>query len=59
MAPRYVLRRVLDLYEAHAGNGVAPELEFFLVEPNVDSDYPLKHPWAVLAARKSAARRTA
>jgi len=23
---------------------VAPELEFFLVEPNIDSDYPLKPP---------------
>ncbi len=45
MAPRYVLRRVLDLYEAHGWEPVvAPELEFFLVEPNVDSDYPLKPP---------------
>ena len=45
MSPRYVLRRVLELY---AGRGwrpvVAPELEFFLVEPNIDSDYPLKPP---------------
>src|SRR6267142_3626828 len=45
MAPRYVLRRVLELYEAHGWEPVvAPELEFFLVEPNVDSDYPLKPP---------------
>ena len=45
MAPRYVLRRVLDLYEAHGWEPVvAPELEFFLVEPNIDSDYPLKPP---------------
>jgi len=45
MAPRYVLRRVLDLYAAHGWEPViAPELEFFLVEPNVDSDYPLKPP---------------
>src|ERR1700723_3661338 len=45
MAPRYVLRRVLDLYEAHGWEPVvAPELEFFLVETNVDSDYPLKPP---------------
>src|SRR5271154_3553797 len=45
MAPRHVLRRVLDLYEAQGGEpGVAPELEFFLVEPNIDSDYPLKPP---------------
>ena len=45
MAPRYVLRRVLELYEAHGWEPVvAPELEFFLVEPNIDSDYPLKPP---------------
>ena len=45
MAPRYVLRRVLDLYATHGWEPViAPELEFFLVEPNVDSDYPLKPP---------------
>jgi len=45
MAPRYVLRRVLDMYEAHGWEPVvAPELEFFLVEQNVDSDYPLKPP---------------
>src|SRR5258707_1047134 len=45
MAPRHVLRRVLELYEAQGWEPVvAPELEFFLVEPNVDSDYPLKPP---------------
>jgi glutamine synthetase len=45
MAPRYVLRRILDLYEAQGWEPVvAPELEFFLVEPNIDSDYPLKPP---------------
>ena len=45
MAPRYVLRRVLDLYAGHGWEPViAPELEFFLVEPNIDSDYPLKPP---------------
>jgi len=45
MAPRNVLRRVLDLYAAHGWNPVvAPELEFFLVEPNIDPDYPLKPP---------------
>ena len=37
MSPRYVLRRVLDLYEAHGWEPViAPELEFFLVEPGAD-----------------------
>ena len=45
MAPRYVLRRVLDLYSARGWRPVlAPELEFFLVEPNTDPDYPLKPP---------------
>jgi glutamine synthetase len=40
MAPRYVAAGA-DLYEAHGWEPVvAPELEFFLVEPNVDSDYP-------------------
>ena len=45
MSPRYVLRRVLDLYAARGWRPVvAPELEFFLVEPNTDADYPLKPP---------------
>lgn len=45
MSPRYVLRSVLDLYAAQGWEPVlAPELEFFLVEPNIDSDYPLKPP---------------
>src|SRR4029077_17298162 len=39
MAPRYVLRRILQLYaEQGLEPVVAPELEFFLVEPNIDSD---------------------
>lgn len=45
IAPRYVLRRVLDLYEAQGWKPVlAPELEFYLVKPNIDSDYPLEPP---------------
>ncbi|MCM2312471.1 MAG: hypothetical protein NDI84_13810, partial [Steroidobacteraceae bacterium] len=45
MAPRYVLRRVLELYAAQGWQPiVAPELEFYLVEPNIDADYPLKPP---------------
>ena len=45
MAPRYVLQHVLELYAQHGWEPVvAPELEFFLVEPNIDSDYPLKPP---------------
>ena len=45
MSPRYVLRHVLELYAQRGWRPVvAPELEFFLVEPNIDSDYPLKPP---------------
>jgi glutamine synthetase len=40
-----VLRHVLNLYAERGWQPVvAPELEFFLVEPNTDSDYPLKPP---------------
>ena len=45
MAPRYVLRHVLELYAQRGWEPVvAPELEFYLVEPNIDADYPLKPP---------------
>jgi glutamine synthetase len=45
MAPREVLRHVLDLYAAKGWDPVvAPELEFYLVEPNIDADYQLKPP---------------
>src|SRR5512139_181198 len=45
MAPRHVLRHVLELYAQRGWEPVvAPELEFYLVEPNIDSDYPLKPP---------------
>ncbi len=45
MSPRFVLRRVIELYAAKGWRPVvAPELEFFLVDPNVDADYPLKPP---------------
>jgi glutamine synthetase len=45
MAPRQVLRTVLDMYAARGWDPVvAPELEFYLIEPNVDADYPLKPP---------------
>jgi glutamine synthetase len=44
-APRYVLRRMIELY---ADQGwvpvIAPELEFSLVKPNTDPDYPLEPP---------------
>ena len=45
IAPRQVLRRVLDLYAERGWRAVvAPELEFFLVERNTDPDYPLRPP---------------
>jgi glutamine synthetase len=45
IAPRNVLARVVKLY---ADRGlrpvVAPEMEFYLVKPNIDPDYPLEPP---------------
>jgi len=44
-APRQVLRRVRELYRRKGWQPVvAPEIEFYLVEPNTDADYPLKPP---------------
>ena len=43
--PRQVLRRVLERYHARGWRPeVAPELEFYLVKPNLDADYPLEPP---------------
>ena len=45
MSPRHVLRRVLDRYEERGWRPVvAPELEFYIVKPNTDADYPLEPP---------------
>ncbi len=45
VAPRQVLRRVLDLYRKKGWRPVvAPEVEFYLVKPNLDADYPLEPP---------------
>ena len=44
-APRSVLRRVCDLYEAEGLSPVvAPELEFYLTARNTDPNVPLKPP---------------
>ncbi len=44
-SPRYVLRRVLERYASHGWKPIiAPELEFYLVKPNPDADYPLETP---------------
>jgi glutamine synthetase len=45
ISPRQVLRRVLALYEAKGWRPVvAPEVEFYLVEKNLDPDLPLQPP---------------
>ncbi len=45
VAPRNVLRRIVDLYTAKGWHPiVAPEIEFYLVKPNTDPDYPLEPP---------------
>jgi len=45
IAPRQVLRRIIDLYKHKGWNAiVAPEIEFYFVERNQDPDYPLKPP---------------
>ncbi|WP_343563938.1 glutamine synthetase family protein [Kiloniella sp. b19] len=45
MAPRSVLKRVVDCYHALGLKPiVAPELEFYLTKKNTDPDYPLEPP---------------
>ncbi|MEX0851902.1 MAG: glutamine synthetase family protein [Bauldia sp.] len=45
IAPRQVLRRIVELYENRGWKPVvAPEIEFYLVKPNKDPDYPLEPP---------------
>src|SRR5918993_3418997 len=45
IAPRRVLQRIVGLYARKGLKPVvAPELEFYLVKPNLDPDYPLEPP---------------
>jgi len=45
IAPRNVLRRIVKLYTDRGWKPVvAPEMEFYLVKPNIDPDYPLEPP---------------
>jgi glutamine synthetase len=45
IAPRMILKKVLHLYEKRGWRPViAPELEFYLVSKNLDSDFPLTPP---------------
>ncbi|WP_434025931.1 glutamine synthetase family protein [[Pseudomonas] boreopolis] len=58
LAPRNVLRRVLDAYAAEGLQPVvAPELEFFLVQKNTDPDFPLLPP-AGRSGRAETARQS-
>jgi len=45
IAPRNVLKRIIDLYRAEGWVPVvAPELEFYLTKPNVNPDNPVEPP---------------
>ncbi len=58
IAPRQVLRRVIDLYQEQGWSPiVAPELEFYLVKRNIDPDYPLEPPIG-RSGRAEAGRRS-
>jgi glutamine synthetase len=58
IAPRQVLRRVIDLYHKRGWRPVvAPELEFYLVKRNTDPDYPLEPPIG-RSGRPEAGRRS-
>ncbi len=57
MAPRNVLKRVVDLYHAKGWEPiVAPEMEFFLVARNTDPTQPIEPPMG-RSGRKAAARQ--
>lgn len=57
VSPRHVLKRVLELYAARGLKPViAPEMEFYLVQRNTDSDYPLQPP-AGRSGRQEISRR--
>lgn len=56
-APRNVLKKVLDLYEAEGWQPVvAPEMEFYLTKPNIDPDNPIVPPIG-RTGRKSTGRQ--
>jgi len=57
IAPRNVLKRVLDLYRAESWEPVvAPEMEFFLVARNIDPAKPIEPPMG-RTGRPAAARQ--
>ncbi len=56
-SPRNVLKRVVDLYKAEGWTPVvAPEMEFFLVAPNIDPTKPIE-PMIGRSGRPAAARQ--
>ncbi|GJL82376.1 MAG: glutamine synthetase [marine bacterium B5-7] len=56
-APRSVLRKILDRYAERGLEAVvAPELEFYLVEKNIDPDLPLSVPTG-MSGRREAGRQ--
>jgi len=57
IAPRNVLRRVINLYEQKGWRAVvAPELEFYLTKPNRDPNEPIEPPLG-RTGRKGASRQ--
>lgn len=45
VSPRQLLKHVIDLYAERGWSPIiAPEIEFYLVKPNLDPDYPLEPP---------------
>ncbi len=56
-APRSVLKHILEQYSKHHWQPiVAPELEFYLIQKNLDPDLPLETPTG-LSGRKEAGRQ--
>ncbi|MFA5580901.1 MAG: glutamine synthetase family protein [Paracoccaceae bacterium] len=57
IAPRNVLKRVMALFEAEGWKPIiAPEMEFFLVAPNIDPNQPIVPPIG-RTGRRAAARQ--
>ncbi|MGH8244975.1 MAG: glutamine synthetase, partial [Gammaproteobacteria bacterium] len=57
IAPRNVLKRIVGLFQKRGLQPVvAPEVEFYLVKPNTDADYPLEPPVG-RSGRQQPARR--
>ncbi|MDO6590214.1 glutamine synthetase [Loktanella sp. D2R18] len=57
IAPRNVLRRILDFYAAEGLTAVvAPELEFYLTTPNVDPNEPIEAPVGRTGRKRSSSQ---